>query len=87
MVWTKRVKFYEYVVNYHPKLTDDIDITAIKYSPKNLEVYIGSKKNLKVWSVTKGVMSKNYKNIVQTDISIIELDDLERKCFIGTIDG
>ena len=36
MIWTKKVKFYEYVVNYNPKLTDDIDITAIKYSHKNL---------------------------------------------------
>ena len=36
MIWTKKVKFYEYVVNYNPKLTDDIDVTAIKYSHKNL---------------------------------------------------
>lgn len=71
MVWTKRVKFYEYVVNYNPKLTDDVDITAIKYSSKNLEVYIGSRRNLKVWSIVKGVMVKNYKGIVQADISII----------------
>lgn len=87
MVWTKKVKFYEYVVSYNPKITDDIDITAIKYSPKNLEVYIGSRKNLKVWSVIKGIMTKNYKNVVKSDISIIELDDMERKCFIGTIEG
>lgn len=87
MVWTKRVKFYEYVVNYNPKLTDDIDITAIKYSSKNLELYIGSRRNLKVWSITSGVMIKNYKNVVKSDISIIELDDQERKCFIGTIEG
>lgn len=36
MVWTKKVRFFEYVVNYNPKLTDDVDITAIKYSSKNL---------------------------------------------------
>ena len=87
MVWTKKVKFYEYVVSYNPKITDDIDITAIKYSPKNLEVYIGSRKNLKVWSVIKGIITKIYKNVVKSDISIIELDDMERKCFIGTIEG
>ena len=75
MIWTKKIKFYEYVVNYNPKLTDDVDITAIKYSHKNLEVYIASRKNLKVWSIIKGVMTKNYKNIVNADISIIELDD------------
>lgn len=36
LVWTKKIKFFEYVVNYNPKLTDDNDITAIKYSNKNL---------------------------------------------------
>lgn len=71
MIWTKKIKFYEYVVNYNPKLTDDQDITAIKYSSKNLEVYIGSKKSVKVWSITKGIQTKNYKNIVKGDISII----------------
>jgi hypothetical protein len=52
-------------------LTDDQDLTAIKYSSKNLEVYIGSKKSVKVWSITKGIQIKNYKNIVKGDISII----------------
>ena len=81
------MKFLEYVVNYNPKLTDDSDITAIKYSCKNLEVYIGSRKSLKVWTVKEGINTKNYQNIVKSDISIIELDDRERKCFIGTIEG
>lgn len=85
MVWTKRIRFFEYVVNYNPKLTDDVDITAIRYSCKNLEVYIGSRRSLKVWSITSGINTKNYKNIVKSDISIIELDDRERKCFIGTV--
>lgn len=71
MIWTKKIKFFEYVVNYNPKLTDDQDLTAIKYSSKNLEVYIGSKKSVKVWSITKGIQIKNYKNIVKGDISII----------------
>ena len=71
MIWTKKIKFFQYVVNYNPKLTDDQDITAIKYSSKNLEVYIGSKKSVKVWSITKGIQTKNYKNIVKGDIGII----------------
>ena len=75
------------MVNFNPKLTDDTDITAIKYSSKNLEVYIGSKKHLKVWSITQGVNTKVYMNLVHSEISIIELDDRERKCFIGTIEG
>ncbi len=75
------------MVSYNPKLTDDTAITAIKYSSKNQEVYIGSRRSLKVWSITKGINTKVYKNIVKSDISIIELDDRERKCFVGTIEG
>lgn len=36
IVFTKRLRFYEYVVNYNPKLTDDADVSAIRYSPRNL---------------------------------------------------
>lgn len=36
MVWTKKIKFFEYVVNYNPKFTDDVDLNAVKYSSKNL---------------------------------------------------
>ncbi len=71
MVWTKKIKFLEYVVNYNPKLTEDVDITAIKYSSKNLEVYIGAKKSVKVWSITKGTNTKTYRNLVKSDISIL----------------
>jgi len=59
------------VVNYNPKFTDDQDLVPIKYSSKNLEVYIGSKRALKVWSVTKGVQTKHYRNLVKADISIL----------------
>lgn len=36
IIYTKKLYFYKYAVNYNPRLTDDQDITAIKYSPKNL---------------------------------------------------
>ena len=36
MVWTKKIRFFEYVVNFNPKFTDDQDITAVKYSHINL---------------------------------------------------
>lgn len=71
MIWTKKVRFYKYVVSYDAKLTDDQDLTAIKYSSKNLEVYIASRRSLKVWSVVKGIQTKHYKDIVAADISII----------------
>ena len=85
MVWTKKIKFFEYGVSYNPKLTDDVDLTAMKYSPKNLELYIGSRRALKVWSVTTGVQTKHFKDIVEADIAILELDDRERRCFVGTV--
>lgn len=36
IVYTKKLLFYKYSVNYDPRLTDDNDIIAIKYSNRNL---------------------------------------------------
>lgn len=36
IVYTKKLLFYRYSVNYNPRLTDDNEISAIKYSAKNL---------------------------------------------------
>ena len=36
IIYTRKLYFYKYAVNYNPRLTDDQDITAIKYSNKNL---------------------------------------------------
>lgn len=36
IVYTKKLRFYEYIVSYNPRLTDDYDNACVKYSPKNL---------------------------------------------------
>lgn len=74
IVYTKKLLFFKYSVNYDPKLTDDQEITAIKYSNKNLEVYVGSHKSLKVWCIERGVEKRNYVNVVDSEISILEID-------------
>lgn len=53
-------------MNYNPRLTDDQDITAIKYSNKNLEIYIGSGRSLKIWSIETGLEKKVFTNIVDS---------------------
>lgn len=37
--------------------------------------------------MTKGVQTKMFTGIVEADITIIELDDRERRCFVGTVEG
>lgn len=36
IIYTKKLIFFEYVVSYNPKLSDDYESAAIRYSPKNL---------------------------------------------------
>lgn len=83
----KKLHFYEFAVSYDPKLTDDKDITAVKYSSINLEIYIGTGNTVKAWSAEKGVVSRTFKNLTQGDIICMELDSNHRRIFIGTIAG
>jgi|JI6StandDraft_1071083.scaffolds.fasta_scaffold05434_8 WD40 repeat protein len=83
----KRLHFFEFAVSYDPKLTDDKDITAIRYSNINLEIYIGTGGTLKAWSAEKGVVSRTFKNLTQTDIICMELDRNHRRIFVGSIGG
>ena len=69
IVYTKKLFFYKYSVNYNPKLTDDHDINAIKYSHKHLEIYIGSFKYIKVWSIEAGTEKRNYTNVTESEIT------------------
>ena len=52
-----------------------------------MEIYIGSRRNIKVWSIDKGVQIRLFKDVIDTDIAIMELDDRQRRLFLGSIDG
>ena len=66
IIYTKKLLFYKYSVNYNPRLTDDHDITAIKYSHRNLEIYVGSAKALKVWCIRSGLEKRTYAGVVDS---------------------
>lgn len=87
IVYTKKLLFYKYSVNYNPRLTDDNEISAIKYSNLNLEIYIGSGRSIKVWCIETGVEKRNFSNVVNSEINVIEIDERHRRCFIGCING
>lgn len=64
----KKLQFFEFAVSYNPKFTDDREITAIKYSNINLEIYIGTGSTIKAWSAEKGVVTRAFKNLIEGDI-------------------
>lgn len=83
----KKLSFYEFVVNHDPRLTDDHDLTAFVYSPVNLEIYIGSERDLRVWSIHKGVLVRQFKKRANKNIISLCLDKHHRRAFLGGIDG
>ena len=52
-----------------------------------MEFYIISGRSLKIWDAKKGVLSRNFKNLVEKDITAISLDKSHRNIFVGTSDG
>lgn len=84
---TKRIKVYEFDNTYNPNSSDDKPINAVVISTKNQEMYSAASCNIKVWSLIKFTISRVYKNISSTDISVMTLDETERKLFIGTYYG
>jgi hypothetical protein len=83
----KKLHFYEFAVSYNPKQTDDKEITAIKYSHINLEIYIGTGSAIKAWSAQKGIVVRTFKNLIDGDIITLELDASHRRIFFGSIAG
>lgn len=50
-------------------------------------MYVGSKKSVKVWSVETGTLKTVYKDVVRVDLAVMELDQRERRLFVGSIEG
>jgi WD40 repeat protein len=87
IICMKRLHFYEFAVSYDPKLTDDKDITAVRYSHINLEIYIGTGGTIKAWSAEKGIVARTFKNLIESDIITMELDKNHRRIFFGSVSG
>lgn len=74
-------------MNHDPKLTDDNELVAFAYSPTNLEIYIGSEKDLRVWSIHKGVLVRQFKKRTNKNIVSLCLDKHHRRAFLGCVNG
>lgn len=48
-----------------------------------MEFYVASGRSIRAWSAKAGAIVRIFKNISQSDITVIVLDKLERKLFIG----
>lgn len=74
-------------MSHDPKLTDDRELVAFTYSQLNLEIYIGSEKDLRVWSAQKGVVVRQFKKRTSSNIISLCLDKNHRRAFLGAISG
>ena len=83
----KKLEILEFDNSHSPKLTDDQPITGFQYSEINQEFYLISGRSLKIWDARKGVLSRNFKNLTEKEITAISLDKTNRNIFIGSSDG
>lgn len=69
------------------EFSDDFPISCAKFSEKRLEIYVASEKSVKVWDAKTGKPVRNLKNVLNSDITCLELDDAHRKLVIGSHTG
>ena len=64
-------------------LADDLPIENALYSHINNEIYIASGKNLKIWDLKTGTLSRVFEKISPKEITALELHSNHRLIFLG----
>jgi len=66
------------------EFSDDNPITCAKFSDKRLEVYVAGERSIKVWDARTGKPVRSMKNVLDSDITCMELDANHSKLIVGS---
>ena len=69
------------------EFSDDNPITSAKFSERRLEIYVAGERSIKVWDARTGKPVRALKNILESDITCMELDAHHRKLIVGSHQG
>jgi len=64
--------------------SDDNPITCAKFSSERLEIYVAGERSIKVWDARTGKPVRVMKNVLDSDITCMELDTSHRKLIVGS---
>ena len=69
------------------EFSDDNPITCAKFSPERLEIYVAGERSIKVWDAKTGMPVRVLKNVLDSDITYMDLDTHHRKLSVGSHQG
>ena len=67
--------------------SDDNPITCAKFSMLRMEIYVAGERSVKVWDARTGKPVRVMKNVLDSDITYMELDKHHRKMVLGSHQG
>lgn len=69
------------------EFSDDNPITCAKFSAQRLEIYVAGERSIKIWDARSGKPVRVIKNVLESDITFMELDTDHRKLLVGSHQG
>jgi WD40 repeat protein len=67
--------------------TDDHPITCARFSAERLEIYVVGERSIKIWDARTGKPVRVMKNVLDSDITVMEIDHHSRKIIVGSFQG
>lgn len=67
--------------------SDDNPIVCAKFSSIRFEIYVAAERSIKVWDARTGKPVRVMKNVLDADITCMELDTYHRKIIVGSHQG
>ena len=83
----RKFKVYQYNKPFMHEFSDDGPIACAKFSPIRLEIYIAAERSVKVWDARTGKPVRSMKDVLESDITYMELDTHHRKLIVGSSEG
>lgn len=67
--------------------SDDHPISSAKFSAERMEIYVAGERSVKVWDARSGKPVRVLKNLLKSDITVMEIDNHARKIVVGSQQG
>ena len=75
---------YEYKKPFNSETSDDFPILSALFSHIRFEFYIAGERSINVWDAKTGKPTRCFKNIFDSEITVMALDNDHRKLIVGS---
>ena len=84
IVGSREFFVYEYKKPFNAETSDDFPILCALFSHIRFEFYIAGERSINVWDAKTGRPTRCFKNIFESEITVMALDNDHRKLIVGS---